>query len=170
VLGTRTFRCVVRGWQARPAEPFEPGNTAAVTHGAYSPRLLLERASEIAGTLVEIAPWCGIATFAGTLNDLAFALAQLEVLRRDMSENGMLDDEREPTGSANFHNRVQGTVNRLRGELGLTPSAWSRLVQSLGSADGAAVERGIEALQRIGAELDRSLRALPGGDDDAAGE
>lgn len=120
--------------------------------------------------LVEIAPWCGIATFRPALEDLAFAMAQLEVLRADMSDNGMLDGERQPVGGANFHQRVQGTVNRLRADLGLTASAWSRLVKSLGSADGEAVGRGIEALQRIGAELDRSLRALPGGDDSAAGE
>lgn len=150
----------------RPKAPYEVDNLAALKHGAHSPRTLRSRAAEIADVLAEIDPWCALPTFRGALDDLAFALAQLEVLRADMDERGMLTDDRQPVGSANYHQRVQGTVNRLRSEMGLTPVAWGRLVQSLGSGDVATATRSLEQLQEVGRELDRTVRALPGGDDD----
>ena len=112
-----------------------------------------------------VAPWAALPTFRGALDDLGFAMAQLEVLRADMSERGMLDEERQPVGAANYHQRVQGTVSRLRSELGLTPVAWGRLVQSLGSGDAETATRSLEHLQEVGRDLDRTIRALPGGVD-----
>jgi hypothetical protein len=154
------------GWQPRPKAPYGPGNLAALKHGAHSPRTLRTRAAEIAEQLAALAPWCALAPFRSALDDLAFGLAQLEVLRDDMDARGLLDDARHPVGSANFHSRVQSTVHRLRGELGLSPSSWAKLVARLGTADGDAVAHGIAALQEIGRELDRTMRALPGADDD----
>jgi hypothetical protein len=160
---------VADDWERRDAEPFtrdgKLGNLDALRHGAHSPRTLRSRAVEIADTLAEIAPWTALPPFRAALDDLAFGTAQLEALRADMSDRGMLNDDRQPVGSANFHQRVQGTVNRLRSELGLTAVAWGRLVASLGSGDAESASRSLEHLQAVGRDLDRTIRALPGGVD-----
>jgi hypothetical protein len=56
--------------------------------------------------------------------------------------------------------RLESRATTLCSELGLTGTASAKLAARLGSADGEAAARGIEALQAIGNELDRSLRAL----------
>lgn len=44
-------------WTPRPAEPYQPGNTAALRHGANSERLVSERAKQVLAELIERWPW-----------------------------------------------------------------------------------------------------------------
>ncbi len=133
------------------------------THGARSPRMVQPLADEIAQQLAVVAPWTNVPSFAATVKAWAWAEAQCVLLRSWIDENGLLDSEGRELPAAGQLDRSESKAAKLRGELGLTPSAWARLVARLGSADGEAASRGISALQAIGAELDQGLRALPAG-------
>jgi hypothetical protein len=144
------------------AEPFEVGNRAAETHGALSPRAVAPLADNLASELSAVAPWCGQGAFASAVAAWAWAEAQASLLRVYVDEQGMLDAEGRPLPALGLLERVEARAARLRGELGLTPSSWAKLVARLGSADGDAAVRGLEHLKAVGRELARTA-ALPEG-------
>jgi hypothetical protein len=151
---------------APAAAPFEPGNDAALSHGAYSARRLQPLADELAAELVQVAPWCSQRAFAAAVASWAYAEAQLVVLREWLGERGMLDPDGVPWPAAAMLERVEARAARARSELGLSPSSWARLIARLGSADGASVAQGVAALQEAGRDIDAQLRALPEGEED----
>lgn len=150
----------------RDAQPYEAGNDAATTHGAFSKRKVQPLADAIAEQAASAAPWTQQRVFAPTVQAWAWAEAQATLLRMYVDDRGMLDDDGQPLPALALLDRTEVRAARLRSELGFSPSSWARLIARLGSAKGEAVAHGIAALQEVGRELDRTMRALPGGGDD----
>lgn len=146
--------------------PFTGGNRAALRHGARSPRTIQPLADKIARKLTDAAPWTATPTFAPTVSAWAWSEAQAMLLRAYIDEHGLLDDDGKPIPATDALERAEGRAARLRIELGLTPSSWSKLLERWGSADHDAAARGLEALKATGRELTRAL-ALPEGATDA---
>ena len=142
--------------------PWEPGNTAALTHGADSPRTVLPLADELAAQLVEVAPWCGHAAFAAEVQAWSWEEARVRLLQGWVNERGLLDEDSE--GALGQLERAQGRASRLRSNLGLSPVAWAKVLASLASAkdEGAASE--LEALAAVGRELQGRAGELEEGD------
>ncbi len=141
--------------------PFKPGNEKGLKHGANSPRRVAPIAARLRTELADAAPWTNVPTFASVVAAWAQAEAQCVLLRSYFDEVGLLDDEGNPRPGMIQLDRCESRAAALRRELGLTPAAWAKLVQRLGTTDGEAAARGIEALQAIGAAIGERLRALP---------
>jgi len=145
--------------------PFEPENTAALKHGARSPRVLQPIAEQLAAGLAQVAPWTSAASFQGAVASWGWAEAQAVVLRAYLEEHGLIDDDGQPRPAAGMLERVEGRLAGLRAQLGLTPLALGKLLATLSQVDGEKGQEGLEALRRAGAELRRAadLRMVEGG-------
>jgi hypothetical protein len=152
--------------------PFEAGNTAALKHGARSPRILAPIADQFAAGLGQVAPWTSPASFRGTVGSWAWAEAQAQVLRAWLDEHGLVDDDGQPRPAARMLEGVEGRLAGLRGQLGLTPLALGRLLATLSQVDGDKGSQGLEALRRAGAELRAAAdrRPVAGNGGPVAGE
>jgi hypothetical protein len=139
-----------RGWTW---PPFEPGNLAALRHGARSPRTLAPIADQLAAGLGQVAPWTAAVSFQGTVASWAWAEAQAHVLRAWLDEHGLVDDDDQPRPATRMLEGVEGRLAGLRAQLGLTPLALGRLLATLSQVDGDKGSQGLEALRRAGAEL-----------------
>lgn len=150
--------------------PWEPGNTAALTHGADSKRMVQPLADELAAQLLEVAPWCAHAAFGPEVAAWAWETARVQLLQAWVNEYGLLDDRSE--GALGQLERAQGRASRLRQNLGLNPVAWSRVLASAATAKAAGVEAAgeqVEALAAVGRELTERA-SLPAGEEASDGE
>ena len=59
--------------------PFEPGNGAAVRHGATSARRVQPLGDELARQCREVAPWVGVPAFAATVADWSWCWRILNI-------------------------------------------------------------------------------------------
>jgi hypothetical protein len=132
---------------------FAEGNTAALKHGAVSPRVLQPIADRLAERLAQVASWTVPAAFEGAVASWAWAEAQAAVLRGWLDEHGLVDVDGQPRPAVALLDRVEGRLGGLRIQLGLTPSALARLLARLSQVDGERGAEGLEALRRAGAEL-----------------
>lgn len=146
--------------------PFSRGHTLSQRHGAHSERTVRPIADKFARWLLREAPWCTLPQFRATVAAWATAEAQAVLLRDWVDVHGVVDDDGKPSPALGALERTEGRAARLRGELGLSPSAWAKLVKSLSGADHEAAARGLEQLKATGQALERKL-ALPGGEPDA---
>jgi hypothetical protein len=133
--------------------PFTDGNTAALQHGAKSPRMLQPVADRLAEGLGEVAPWTSAPVFAGSVASWAHAEAQAYLLRQYLDDHGLVDDEGQPRPASRMLEQVEGRLAGLRAQLGLTPLALGKLLATLSQVDGDKGAEGLEALRRAGAEL-----------------
>lgn len=133
--------------------PFTDGNTAALRHGAKSPRVLQPIADQLAAGLGGLAPWTSAPSFAGSAASWSWAEAQAVVLRAYLDEHGLVDEEGQPRPATRMLEQVEGRLAGLRGQLGLTPLSLGRLLATLSQVDGDKGAEGLEALRRVGAEL-----------------
>jgi len=154
------WRPSLRGSRGYSWPPFEEGNAAALTHGAFSAGRVQPVADALAEQLAETAPWTAQPAFRAVVASWAYAEAQAALLRLWLDREGVLDDEGAPRPATALLEKVESRAAHGRGELGLTPASWARLVARLGSADAEHAARGLESLRRVGAELVRSA-ALP---------
>lgn len=111
--------------------PFEPGNEAAVTHGAHSPRKVRPVADQLKRELVAAAPWAMGPTFAAVVEAWAVAEAQCRLLREWLDEVGILDDAGEPRGALKALSQAESRADRARTQLGLSPAAWASLHRAM---------------------------------------
>lgn len=146
--------------------PFARGHRLSLRHGADSPRIVQPVADKLARWLIREAPWCGQPAFGASVAAWAWAEAQAVLLRGWVDEQGVIDADGKPLPALAALERAEGRAARLRGELALSPSAWTKLVKSLSSADHEAAARGLEALKATGRELTRKM-TLPEGATDA---
>lgn len=117
-------------------EPFQPGHTLTLKHGAYSERLVEPRALEIAQGMAdagELPDYLAQPRYRGAVMDLARSLAQRERLADWLNANAAegtpleLADNGEVRGAAVLLERVERAVERHRDRLGLSPLAAARL-------------------------------------------
>ncbi|GAB2747665.1 hypothetical protein [Nocardioides pakistanensis] len=117
-------------------EPFQPGHTLSLKHGAYSERLVEPRAREIAQGMAdagELPDYLAQPRYRGAVMDLARALAQRERLVTWLTEHATegtpleLAENGEVRGAAVLLERVERAIERHRDRLGLSPLAAARL-------------------------------------------
>lgn len=142
--------------------PFEPGNTVALQHGAFSPRFVDPLAAELVGMVLED-PQVGYLTAPAYRPALwawarAEAQAQLlvEYLARAGQESGDgvgdLDLDRVRTAYLLLH-RAESRADRSRARLGLDPLSRARLgkdVAQAKAADAAAIMAELHRLEQQG--------------------
>ena len=80
-----------------------PGNLNAAKHGVHSPRLIQERAAEIATELMqfELSPAERLAA-----HEAARCIAILEAIDRDLDQRGLVDNEGQPRYLLNHRSRT----------------------------------------------------------------
>jgi hypothetical protein len=142
-------RCIVTDWTPRPAQPYEPGNSAAVRHGAFSEQIVAERANEIRDRFIELAPWLARPAFAESLYRYTRAVA------REVLLDNYITEMAETTGVGSISSRVfeQCTAaarlsHKLAGDLGLTPIGEAKLRALVGNA--ATTEATLATLMAAG--------------------
>lgn len=107
--------------------PFEAGNTAALKHGARSPRMVRPVAERLMVEAVEVAPWVARPAFGPELEAWAWHEARARLLRAWLDEHGLLDDDDAPRGALGELQRAENAAAKARDRLGLNPLAWARL-------------------------------------------
>jgi hypothetical protein len=142
-------------WRSDPSlssrPPFEPGNLAALRHGATTTRLVAPIAEQYREALPRVAPWTERPAFDGAVASLAWIEAQLALVRHYLDEVGPLDEDGKPRPATALADRLEARAGTLRGELGLTPQSLAKLLASLASvAATARAEDAVEALKAEG--------------------
>lgn len=130
-------------------EPFQPGHTLTLKHGAYSERLVEPRAREIAQGLAdsgELPSYLAEPRYRGAVMDLARCLAQRERLGAyleatasegvpaELAENG------EVRSAAALLAKVERALERHRDRLGLSPLAAARLGKDVASQQASLAQ------------------------------
>jgi hypothetical protein len=124
---------VVPGPGYRPArgyswEPFKPGNTKAMTHGARSERCITPLAAEIANQLMQEHPRLRDPAFRGPVLEYSRLQAQVELLEKWTDDHGLIDEETgDVRNAAQFLLKVRKQAMNVADRLGLTPLAAARL-------------------------------------------
>lgn len=132
--------------------PFEPGNDAAKTHGAQSSAVLTPIAEILQAELVAAAPWCAGPTFAMAVRRWAWAEAVCHQYRAHFDQHGLFDDDGEPLPGLERWDRAEARAAKAAERLGVDPTSWARLLESLAPHEGEAGEE-IEALRSVGRDL-----------------
>lgn len=139
----------------RPPAPYEPGNLAALKHGAYSPRRVDPLATELVDATLEAAAAPGSST--GFLTEPSYrpavwawarAEAKIQLLTEYLEDHGGdIDAEGEIRGAASLLEKVERRCESLRARLGLDPLARARLGRDVaaGSVDVARLMAALEA-------------------------
>lgn len=133
-------------------EPFQPGHTLSLRHGAFSERAVSPLAARIVDQLFTDSPWLATPAFRLTVLALARAEAQAELLHRWLDEHGPLDDEGRPRPAMAALDSTERRADRLRQGLGLTPSAWAALHRAV-SAGQDDEHGGVAAIKAVGAQI-----------------
>jgi hypothetical protein len=106
-----------------------PGNTRAVSHGAFSERLVGPIAEEILEAVVELC--AGLPAeqpgFAAARALLARKLARLSMVSQHLDSNGYMNQRGNPRPSVKLELELLRSVEVTLAALGLTPSAAAKL-------------------------------------------
>ena len=133
--------------------PFQPGNSAAQRHGAYSPRAWRPLADRIAGELPDIAPWCTRPTYGPAVAAWARTEAQLQLVMTWLDEHGPLDKDGAPRAATALLARLEAHARELRNDLGLSPLALAKLLSALDTAPSGTDDIGLEGLKAEGGRI-----------------
>ncbi len=134
--------------------PFEKGNTAALTAGHNSPRKVQPIADALTDEITSAAPWCASPAFRGAVGSWAWSEAQATLLRAYVEEHGMIDDEGEERPAVRTLDRVEGRLAKLRDQLGLSPAALGKLMQSAASVAATTGDQAsVDALRAEGSRI-----------------
>jgi hypothetical protein len=143
--------------QERP--PFEEGNTASLTHGAYSPAAIEQRADDVRGELLTYAPYLDEPRFIPAVHRYLTACA-----REQLAHDALLARGMEAKGSTRLLEVATAAARlaaKLGCDLGLDPIGHAR-IRALSS--GAEASEAAASLAQLGAE-GRRARLGAGGDD-----
>jgi len=140
--------------------PFEKGHMLSVRHGAFSPRLISERAATIYAELEEKCSWL-IETDAFAVDTWCRARARLGMLQDYIEEVAARDGI--PAVKPYLWSeasRAESNVLKAEEALGLSPAGRAKLARDLGQGlyYGGAADRSLEKLAGEGARL-RKLRS-----------
>lgn len=134
-----------------------PGNLIALKHGAGSPRKVQPLAEQVEQAIIQAAPWTASAAFTGARQSYAWAEGQAQLLRAYIDVHGMLDEEGEERSAVRSLDRVEGRLAKLRDQLGLNPTALSKLLAT--SAEVARATGDEATVEALAAEGRRILDA-----------
>jgi phage terminase small subunit len=136
--------------------PFEPGNSVALRHGAYSPRRVDPLAAELVERVLADTDWLRPCDRPAVWA-WARAEARVQLLAEHLAANGGdLADDGSVRPAADLLSRVEAQAQRMRSVLGLDPLSRARL-----GRDVAATRVDLEALRAEGqAMLDARLSPL----------
>lgn len=134
--------------------PFEPGNQAALRHGASSPRRVAPIAAELADAIVEAAPWCGHAAFLPEVEAFAWATAQARLLRGWLDEHALIDGTTHEAraGVLQELHRCETRAAKTRQALGLNPVAWAKVLGGYREVEGPASDM-TKSVEAVGREI-----------------
>lgn len=144
--------------------PFEKGNTAALRHGAYSPRRVDPLAEEMVTAALVQAETEGSTTgyllepsFRQSLWAWARAEARVQLLEEYLMARDVLglDAEGEVSGAAKLLLRYEASAERARDRLGLSPLARARLGRDVAAATVDLAAIAAEEAERERAEAGR---------------
>jgi hypothetical protein len=136
--------------------PFEPGNEAAVTHGARSPKRIEELARRIDADLLQRAPW--VAEYPEALTAYARAESVARLLYSAVTKPGMrLGD----TIVARYVT-AENAAAKHRDALGLTPRSEAQVARDRAAATASTVD--------VVGELIRQGRATKAAQESTAAE
>lgn len=131
--------------------PFEPGNSAALRHGARSPRVLKPIAERLTEEVAMVAPWSARPAYAGEVKSWAWAEARCAVLRSWIDQHGVLSDE--GALAAGELARAESRASSARDRLGLSPLALAKLLGAFTSAPAGTDDDALEALKAEGRRI-----------------
>lgn len=150
-------------WTPRPAQPYQPGNLAAVKHGAYSPRLVEQRASELLAQLrdTEDCRWLTDVD-AIQLNTWLKSRALYELAYEGVQRIAEREGIEHVSGHLlAFAATQERNYTRITQDLGLDPTGRAKLLKDLGIAK-QFMREGAQKLATKGGEI-RRQRALSRG-------
>jgi hypothetical protein len=136
--------------------PFEPGNTVAVRHGAFSARKVDPLAAELAAGLLADRP--ALAAYPETVWAWARAEARCLLLGEWIGEHGLVDADGETRAPLRYVAQFERLAVDLRGRLGLDPRSAAEIAKSQADAHlagfdlDAAIARGREVLDAHAAD------------------
>lgn len=122
-------------WSPRPAQPYEPGNLEAVRHGAYSERMIAERAEQVHAEITAVAPWLDDDRYMPALAAYLRAVAREQLAQRAL--DGWDGKGRFPSRLVETATAAARLAWQMGDELGLTPAGHARLKALTAEAVGA---------------------------------
>ena len=145
--------------------PFEDENTAALVHGARSPRVVDAVATVLAESVVAEAPWLEAEIFQPAIWRYARAEARARLLSNYILQ--VAEEHPEKVGSRLWEsaNGADNTASKMAEALGLTPLSRARLAAIVTSTE--ATTAGIADLAERGKAI-RARRALEANEKDSA--
>lgn len=117
----------VKPASGREPQPYEPGNLAALKHGARSPRLVEPLTAELAKEVLERRP--DLERFPEALEAWADAEARVRLIRAWHARVGMIDEEKGTVRAGADLARAESAAQRMRERLGLDPRGEFELVK-----------------------------------------
>lgn len=132
--------------QVRPARgyswpPFEPGNKAALRHGAYSPSVIEAKAAEFRERLFDVCPWIDpdrdVVAVARFLRAEARALMLHQLILDISAERGA---EKVPVRTWEQAAAADRLAAQLGNVLGLDPTGRARLQQTVASTEATLAD------------------------------
>jgi len=142
--------------------PFEPDNTAALTHGATSERKWRPIAEQLAADMLREAPWLCRQAFSLAVAAWAATEAKAALVDRWLDEHGLLTDDGDPRPANSLSDRLHARAITLRSQLGFDPVSFAKLLATFAGVPGG--EDALSALKAEGARLvEARSAALPAG-------
>lgn len=137
-------------------QPFQPGVPTTLTHGAYSPSVIEQRAEQVHGALLEVAPWLQPLEFSPAVQRYLMATAREAVVHDAVLAQGAKVSPR-LVEAASSAARLSA---QLASALGLDPTGHSRLRLLL--AGGAKAEETLADLVSEGRRVreERTVEAV----------
>ena len=118
------------GRQRRPphAHPdFERDNTAALKHGARSPRVVEPRVADLVAATVEATPYLDRPEYRAAVVAWARAEVQAQLLQAWVDEHGLVDENGQVARAEGALHRAETRAANARARLGLDPLSRARL-------------------------------------------
>lgn len=113
----------------RPAQPFQPGNHAATTHGARSPRLIADAVERLIEEIVETVPALANQRYARAVRAWATSEVRLDRVR-DYTDAMQIEKLTGDRGTGRYHLELERIADRLRRELALTLASHAAISRS----------------------------------------
>ena len=135
---------------------FEPGNRAAVKHGAFAPRVFGPIAEAMRDGLLEQRPH--LCTYRAAVAAWADAEARCQVLREHLEQHGMLDDRGRPRPAVELLLRLERQADRARQRLGLDPRSDAQLARETAEATSSVAD--LDAVRAAGREALRRAEGV----------